>query len=344
VPLRLTRRHGSPNWYLRGTVRDIAVDETTGVSDEGQAEAIRAKREWEIVQATIHGRSATATFLEATVLYLEAGGEGRFIEPLTAHFGATPLSRIDQAAIDRAAKLLYPEGSPSTRNRQVYTPVGAILHFAAKRGLCDRRMIERPRQPMGKVRWLTVEEADRLIAHCAPHLQPLVTFLFGTGARLSEALYLDWRNVDLRRRQVQFIDTKNEEPRGVPLHPRVTVALAALLHRDGAVFRRPDGEPYERKIDGGGQIKTAFAGACRRAGIRELSPHGCRHTWATWHYGANRDLVALMQLGGWKSERMVLRYAHVNVSQFAASIAALPWGNSGNLVAEGQKKRGGGES
>jgi hypothetical protein len=33
-------------------------------------------------------------------------------------------------------------------------------------------------------------------------------------------------------------------------------------------------------------------------------------------------LIALMKLGGWKSERMVLRYAHVNVSQLAPSINA----------------------
>ncbi len=53
-----------------------------------------------------------------------------------------------------------------------------------------------------------------------------------------------------------------------------------------------------------------------------------RHTWATWHYAANRDLVALMELGGWKSERMVLRYAHMNVAHREQSLAALPWEKS----------------
>jgi hypothetical protein len=37
-----------------------------------------------------------------------------------------------------------------------------------------------------------------------------------------------------------------------------------------------------------------------------------------------------MELGGWKSERMVLRYAHTNVAHREQSIAALPWGNSGD--------------
>jgi hypothetical protein len=42
-----------------------------------------------------------------------------------------------------------------------------------------------------------------------------------------------------------------------------------------------------------------------------------------------RDLPALMKLGGWKSEKMVLRYAHVNVAHLAQSIAALPWEEAG---------------
>jgi integrase len=58
-----------------------------------------------------------------------------------------------------------------------------------------------------------------------------MTFLLYTGARVSEALYLDWRQVDLARREVQFLNTKNGESRGVPLHPRLVEALSALPHR-----------------------------------------------------------------------------------------------------------------
>jgi integrase len=130
---------------------------------------------------------------------------------------------------------------------------------------------------------------------------------------------------------VEFLETKNGEPRGVPVHPRVIAALEKLPHREGRVFRRPDGLAYSEKDDGGGQIKTAFRGACRRAGIPNFSPHDCRHTWATWHYQRNRDVIALMKLGGWKSERMVLRYAHVNVEHLANSIDALPWAKSGTI-------------
>jgi integrase len=307
---------------MHGTVRGISIRESTGVTDQKAAEAIRARREWEIIQRSVFGAEATATFVGAAVSYMEAGGERTYLKPIIAKIGSIPLAKVDQAFIDRMARDLYPDVSPATLNRQAYTPIAAVLNHAAKRGLCAKRTIERPSQPKGRIRWITFEEAERLLDACAPHLRPLVMFLLGAGARMSEALYLNWREVDLARAHVTFVKTKNGEERGVPLHPRLVEVLRTLEHREGRVFRTNAGRPYAEKDSGGGQIKTAFKGACRRAGIEDFSPHDCRHTWATWHYAGNRDLIALMKLGGWKSERMVLRYAHVNVSQLAPSIEA----------------------
>ena len=322
MPLKLKRRPGRPHWYIHGTIRGVSVRESTGVADHKAAEAIRARREWEIIQRSVFGPEATATFVAAAVSYLEIGGERLYLKPIIARLGSVPLAKIDQALIEQTARALYPTASPGTLNRQAFTPIAAVLNHAAKRGLCAHRVIERPAQPKGRVRWLTFEEAEQLVDACSPHLRPLVLFLLGTGARTSEALYLDWREVDLAGAHVTFLDTKNGEHRGVPLHARLVAELRALRHKQGRVFRTNAGLPYAEKESGGGQIKTSFGGACRRAGIEDFSPHDCRHTWATWHYAANRDLIALMKLGGWKSERMVLRYAHVNVSQLAPSIAA----------------------
>jgi integrase len=179
-------------------------------------------------------------------------------------------------------------------------------------------------------RWLKPDEAERLIAACAPHLRPLVIFLIYTGARLGEAIWLDWRDVDLARSHVTFVKTKNGEARGVPLAERAVVALANLPHRDGKVFRTQVGRPYTRPVakgdasGGAGGCTKGFAAACRRAGIEDCHPHTCRHTFATWHYGQHRDLNALMEIGGWKSVSMVMRYAHANVGQHLASVDALP--------------------
>lgn len=324
MSLKVTDRHGSPNWYLRGTIRGRIVDESTGTGDRRKAEEIRTRREAELLEESINGRRAVSTFASAAESYLKQGGEVRYLGALLTHFGDTKLSLIDQTAVDRCAQALKPRAAPSTINRQIHTPISAVLKHAASRGLCESRPIERPRQPSGKTRWLTVAEAERLIASSSAHLRPLVVFMLYTGARLSEALYLDWDALDLARAHVDFLDTKNGEPRGVPLHPLALSVLANLPHRSGAVFRKPDGLPYPIKEDGGGQIKTAFKAACRRGKVRYATPHTLRHTWATWFYQEHRDLARLQELGGWKSLSMVQRYAHVNVAHHAAAINGLP--------------------
>lgn len=331
MPLKLEWRTDRKSWYIRGTVRGQRVREGCGTDDKAAAEAIRAAREWELLQSSVFGKQATATFMMAVRIYLENGGERRFLQPLIAHFDVTPLGKIDQAAIDDAAHKLYPARAPATLNRQVYGPMASILAAASRRKLCPPLALRRPKTPKDRVRWLTHAEAARLLEACAPHLRPLVAFLLYTGARAGEALWLDWRAVDLKRRHVTFIATKTDPARGVPLHPAAVAVLASLPHREGCVFRRPDGLPYEplneddeSDTSAGSRIKTAFRAACRRSGIVDFSPHDCRHTWATWHYQQNRDLNALMRLGGWKSERMVLRYAHINLGEVEHTITAMP--------------------
>jgi integrase len=342
MPLKLTRRPRSPNWILRGTIRGIRIEESTGTNNRRVAEEIRAKRETELLSESIYGRRAVASFAEAALSYLENGGERRFLAPILRHFGSMALARIDQEAIDKAARKILPRASNATRNRQIYTPVAAVMHHAAKRKLCAPLILERPHIEKIEVRWIRIDQADRLIAAAADHLRPLLVFLLYTGARAGEALWLDWRNVDLSRAHVSFPKTKNGDARGVGLHSRVVAALANLPHRSGEVFRKPNGKPYSRPQrdddrSAGARIVKGFSGACRRAGIENFSPHGCRHTWATWHYAVNRDLGALMRLGGWKSERMVMRYAHVNVAELQHTIDRLPGGIFGDAYTTEEK-------
>jgi integrase len=129
---------------------------------------------------------------------------------------------------------------------------------------------------------------------------------------------------------------------GVPLHPRVRAVLANLPHRDGEVFRRPDGRPYARHSgeprgasDG---IRKAFSGACRRAGIKDFSAHDCGHTWATWHYAQNRDLLASNGSAAGKPYGDA-RYAHINTAELAHTIDKLPWAETGGLLGDSASEK-----
>jgi hypothetical protein len=162
---------------MRGTLLGIRIEESTGTGNKKAAEEIRAKREAEILAQSIYGRRATATFAEAALSYLENGGNKRFLDKVIGYFGTTPLGKIDQDAIDKGARKVYPNVSGATRDRQFYTPASAVIKHAAKRGWCSQIIMERPKKLPGRVRWITPQEAERLIAACNDALRPLVITL-----------------------------------------------------------------------------------------------------------------------------------------------------------------------
>lgn len=338
MPLKLVKRPKTPFYVMRGTVRGQSIEETTGTTDLKAAEYLCAVRNKELLDESIYGKEFTKTFPMAMLHYVEHGGEKRYAKRLLDHFGERPLRTIGQEEIDKAALTLLPNASWATRNRQVYTPMSAILRHAAKRGWRAELDLERPQIDEKEIRWIYPHEAERLIASCGAHLRSLVIFLLYTGARTGEALWLDWKYVDLDfLKQVTFAKTKNGEARSVPLHPRIIEELERIENRQGPVFLTHRGKPYSRPdpeddkdTSAGSRIKNAFRGACGRAGISNFTPHCCRHTWATWHYQRNRDITALQKLGGWKSIAMVMRYAHTNTQEHAQSIENLPWGKSGD--------------
>ena len=111
--------------------------------------------------------------------------------------------------------------------------------------------------------------------------------------------------------------------------------------RKGATFRRDDGKPYaDRERLAGGQIRSAWATACRRAGLLNpihdekgngigvkpsITPHDLRHTWASWFYAVTKDPLLLRDEGGWSTLSMVERYAHLMPTELDGDVH-LVWG------------------
>lgn len=342
MPLYLERR--GRLWYIRGTTgpahRRQTVYESTGTDSREIAEEARVEREREIYRAAHHGEQAVKLFADAADSYLEAhadlGAEDvGHIHRLAQHFAATRLIDIGQAAADRAcAALVSAEASPARKLRAVIAPLSAVLRHAARRGWCALPSLERPPPSRARTDWLAPADAVKLLDAAADHLRPLLTFLLCTGARVGEAITLDWSDVDLAEGTVNFRDTKSGYDRkGVHLPPKAIVALANLPHREGAVFRRRPTKAMVKRGELGavyesvsGQFKTGWAGAWRRAGLPGwMSPHALRHTWASYFYVSTRDPMWLMREGGWRSLALVERYAHAMPSHLAPAIADV-WG------------------
>jgi len=337
MPLAVIKRKSTGALTISGTIAGRRIQTTAasnrlaGVS-QAKRRALAEEEAANLADRLLHDgwhgeRRGVRSFDEAIISYLEAqtrsDSEKRRLSRIRDALGGdTHLSSIDQDTAVRLRRTMLRSGnSDSTYGREVITPLRALLRHAARRGWCDLPILDAPSEPPGRTLFMTPDEAGRLIEAAAPHLRPLLVFLIGTGARLTEALELEWRDVDLAGARCIMWRTKNGHRRVVALPACVVLALANLGHRDGRVFRHDRGEYPGRDRGYGGQIKTAWQTAIRRASLDpELTPHACRHTFATWHWALHRDLIALREAGGWSTVRMIERYAHLINEGYQESI------------------------
>jgi integrase len=164
-----------------------------------------------------------------------------------------------------------------------------------------------PKEPRGRVRYLSAEEKSRLIAACRSdsQLYALVVAALATGARQGELLRLRWRHVDLASGTAALEDTKNGDRRTATLLPPVIEALRALVRRldRDEVFVGPRG--------GVSFPQEAWTAALRTAGIEDFRFHDLRHTFASYLAMSGATLAELAEALGHKTLAMVKRYAHL---------------------------------
>jgi integrase len=173
--------------------------------------------------------------------------------------------------------------------------------------------VRKPKEPRGRVRFLTDAERPRLLAACQAssnrHLYPLVVLALTTGARKMELLSLTWPQVDIGRALMTLYETKNGEPRSIPLtRPALEVirAHAKVVHlHTPLVFPRQDGR---RPID----IRYAWYQALRQAEIDRFKFHDLRHSCASYLAMNGASLVEIADVLGHKTLSMVRRYAHLS--------------------------------
>lgn len=338
MPLELKRRKGSANWYIRGTVRGIAVFESTGTPDRKAAEAIRIKREARLLEDSIYGKKATATFLEAAVSYAASGGSVRFLgnehAGLTGEFAHRKLHTITQDDLDAVGRKLYPAAQPETINRQVHTPFIAVWNHAVGNGWAEPRQWRRPRRAKGTATLPRAKRsgtaptdyatASRFVLAMWPAPALVMTALFYTGMRPIELFALETGDIDVAGRWIVVRSSKTGEPRGVPMHRMLAPMFDAMSKRGGRVFRTPRGAPYPLTEDGGGQISTAVNGARRRSGIMGVSPYTARHTVSTQLVVNGVHPHVKDQILGHAANDMSRHYTHVPQAPLIEAIDTLP--------------------
>ena len=323
MPLKLYKNEKrSPNYRIRGTHHRVHVDKSADTSDYAEArKKLKAIKE-EIECGAFSPKGINGpTFVDAVHLYMQEKKTQRFLYPLVEYFQKKPLSEITAQDIMRASHDIYPNASNATRNRQVFTPMLAVLRLS---GVLIA--VKRPDKAQGNQRtfFFTPESVAALINAASDvdaEFGLLLTFLLYTGARLSEALALTTDNLNLTEAAAKFPKTKNGKPRTAYLPPTLVAALAGHprgLDRDGRVF----------KFVKGGRLYKLLTRAETASGVtipEGVSFHAFRHTFGAWmrRYG-KLDTSGLVATGAWASRDAAMIYEHADATEASRKADLLP--------------------
>lgn len=243
-------------------------------------------------------------------------GDCRKIEWLSEFFTGKPLRMLTSEIV--AGVIEGHKGGTALATRNRYT---ALIRSIMRRAWLKWKWLKAdevpylctPQENNERTRFLDGEQFRMLMRELPEHLKPLVAFSVATGLRMSNATGLKWKDVDLTRRSAIIVGKKmkNGQPLGVPLNDMALAVLEAQKGKHPDVVFTYNGRPI------GMAGARAWRNALARAGITDFRWHDLRHTWASWLMQAGASEFMVQQLGGWKSRKMVERYAVLNVEHLA---------------------------
>jgi integrase len=203
---------------------------------------------------------------------------------------------------------------PATVNREIQ-----ILNHMFRKALDNPVKHQRPlRVNNRRLRYLSLEEMERLLAGADDVLRPILIAALHTGFRRSELFGLTWQDVDFKRGVIRVLHTKNGERRELPMTDTLRDTLQHLPRRLNSDQVFP-GKTGHGLVD----IRKRFHRTLREAGIEGFVFHDLRHTFASHLVMAGVDLMTVKEFLGHKDIKMTLRYAHLAPDYKRAAISRL---------------------
>lgn len=232
------------------------------------------------------------------------------------------------------AKTRHGKKSNATLNKYI-SALGSLFSWAIEQRLSPRgwahpcRGVKLLREAEGRVRFLDLDERERLFAACKqsqyPRLHALVLTAMLTGARRGELLALTWADVDLAHAVARLGRTKNGDRRTLVLLPQVIEALRPFVSTDADRYVFGSTQSRHQRP---ASIDTAWRHAVDRAQIKNFKFHDLRHCCASYLAQGNVPLNVIAEVLGHRRLDMAHRYAHLTI-QTKATAMATALGNIG---------------
>jgi integrase len=310
-------------YYVKITAADgTLIRRSTGTSDRQKAEEYHDKLKAELWNLARLKRKPRRSWDEAALRWLKEMAHKKSyrddvsrIRWFTKYLRGKMLDQVSRDMIDGIVSRQLARRSDRTKDLYV-----ALIRAIFRKAMREWEWLEHipafktyVRKAKPRVRWLTHAQAERLLEELPAHQQDMMLFALATGLRQGNIKRLTWEQVDLARRIVTIGhgETKNDEALGVPLND---LAVSVLRRRMGIQHEHV----FTYKGRALEQVNTkTWREALKRAGITDFRWHDLRHTWASWLRQNDVPTWVLQELGGWKSETMVRRYAHMSTKHLA---------------------------
>lgn len=347
--MSLYKRKDSSYWWVKVSVTGCKpIQQSTGTADKQKAKEYEAHLIESLWQQKRLGVKPRYIWQEAVVRYIEEMSHKASHETDLIHFRRLQeylddryLDEITRSVVDSFINVRLRDGvSNATVNRCTQLITRVLRKAAIEWDWLEKapkfRILPEPRI---RVRWLSKEEASRLIAELPEHLVPMVRFSLATGLRKANVVGLEWSQVDLAQRKawIHADQAKARKAIGVPLSGEAVEVLRGELFKHPSHVFTYQGKPV-RQVNG-----KAWQAALKRAGIENFRWHDLRHTWASWHVQNGTPLYVLQQLGGWHSMDMVQKYAHLSsdhLAEYVERVSGLAFGEGSSDVATIQLRSG----
>ena len=316
VSMRLFKRKPDGVYWIDYFADGRRIRESTGTNNRKLAEQCLHSRLGDVVQGKfkLKDRSPSPYFREFSDKFLEWAKQNKrswkrdwhSIQNLMPSFGHRRLSAIHPFHVESYKSSRKAEVKPATVNREVAC-LKRVLNLAVEWGVIGHNPIscvKLYKEPQTCVRFLTEEEAGRLVEACSEPFKWVVVTALHTGMRRNEILFLRWEHVNLREGFIAVTETKNDEIRYIPMNKTMTEMLNNIPRRGEFVFAQKNGRPYS-------WIGRAWRNAKANAGV-ECRFHDLRHTYASHLVMNGTDLPTIKELLGHKSLAMVERYSHLS--------------------------------
>ena len=189
--------------------------------------------------------------------------------------------------------------------------------------------IKWPRCPPPRTDYLSPEECELLLSHADGIVYEMILTTLRTGMRQGELKGLQWSSIDWVNRSVairhshcdvrKVLDTpKSNRERHIPLDIDVCEILHNRKENTGYVFTDASAKPFNSP-----RLNFRLAKTCRQAGLRVVTWHVLRHTFATQLAMRGTPLNVVQALLGHASIATTMRYTHVAPSAMRAAIDML---------------------